>query len=158
MIAAPHTIRPLRQQLLIWLLGGMPEDGVLTTIDIDPEHASAAKASYAAAGIAPQRTRVITGRAAEVLPRMSDGAYDLVLIDADKGAYPVYVEHAVRLLRSGGVLALDNMLWHDKVADPAARDEATTVLRDLGKTLRDDERLISALVPVSDGLFVAVRR
>ena len=142
----------------IWLLGGMPEDGVLTTIDIDPEHASAAKASYAAAGVAPQRTRVITGRAAEVLPRMSDGAYDLVLIDADKGAYPVYVEHAVRLLRSGGVLALDNMLWHDKVADPAARDEATTVLRDLGKTLRDDERLISALVPVSDGLFVAVRR
>ena len=142
----------------LWLLSGMPDDGVLTTIDSSAEHQRAAREAYAEAGYAHQRTRVITGDAAEVLPRMSDGAYDLVLIDADKGAYPVYVEHAVRLLRSGGVLALHNMLWHDKVADPAARDEATTVLRDLGKTLRDDERLISALVPVSDGLFVAVRR
>ena len=104
----------------IWLLGGMPEDGVLTTIDIDPEHASAAKASYAAAGIAPQRTRVITGRAAEVLPRMSDGAYDLVLIDGTRAPHPV--RRARRAVAApGGVLALDNMLWHDKVADPAAR-------------------------------------
>jgi predicted O-methyltransferase YrrM len=142
----------------LWLLGGMPEDGILTTIDIDPEHARTAKESYAAAGVAPQRTRVITGRAADVLPRMSDGAYDLVLIDADKATYPVYVDHAIRLLRSGGVLALDNMLWHDKVADPAARDADTTTLRDLGKSLRDDERLITALVPVSDGLLVAVKR
>jgi predicted O-methyltransferase YrrM len=132
----------------LWLLGGMPEDGILTTIDIDPEHARTAKESYAAAGVAPQRTRVITGRAADVLPRMSDGAYDLVLIDADKATYPVYVDHAIRLLRSGGVLALD----------PAARDADTTTLRDLGKSLRDDERLITALVPVSDGLLVAVKR
>ena len=142
----------------IWLLGGMPEDGVLTTIDIDPEHASAAKASYAAAGIAPQRTRVITGRAAEVLPRMTDGAYDLVVIDADKPGYPTYVEHAIRLLRPGGVLVMDNMLWHDQVADPAARDATTSTLRDLGKALRDHDQLTTTLLPVSDGLLVAVKR
>ena len=56
------------------------------------------------------------------------------------------------------MLALDNMLWHDKVADPAARDESTSILRDLGKSIRDDERLLTALVPVSDGLLLAVKR
>ncbi len=142
----------------LWLLEGMGSEGVLTTIDAAPEHSQAAKDAYAAAGIAHQRVRVITGRAGEVLPRMSDGAYDLALVDADKGGYPSYVEHAVRLLRPGGVLVLDNMLWHDKVADPAARDEATSTLRDLGKALRDDERLVTALLPVSDGLLVAVKR
>jgi predicted O-methyltransferase YrrM len=142
----------------LWLLEGMAPEGVLTTIDAAPEHSQAARDAYAAAGVAHQRVRVITGRAADVLPRMSDGAYDLALVDADKAGYPGYVEHAIRLLRSGGVLVLDNMLWHDKVADPAARDEATSTLRDLGKAIRDDERLVSALLPVSDGLLVAVKR
>ena len=82
---------------------------------------------------------------------------DLVLIDADKGAYPVMSSTpcGCAAWRSP---ALDNMLWHDKVADPAARDEATTVLRDLGKTLRDDERLISAPCRSVTDCFVAVRR
>jgi predicted O-methyltransferase YrrM len=62
------------------------------------------------------------------------------------------------LLRSGGVLVLDNMLWQDKVADPAARDTETVVLRDLGKQLRDVDRLIPALLPVGDGVFAAVKR
>ncbi|HET8599891.1 MAG TPA: O-methyltransferase [Segeticoccus sp.] len=142
----------------LWLLAGMPRDGILTTIDVDPEHQRAAKKAYAAAGIPPQRTRVISGNALEVLPRLTDGAYDMVLIDADKERYPDYVEQAMRLLRRGGVLALDNMLWHDRVADPAARDEATTVLRDLGKQLRDDERLLPSLLPTGDGLLAAVKR
>ncbi|PRY60247.1 putative O-methyltransferase YrrM [Knoellia remsis] len=142
----------------LWLLAGMPSDGVLTTIDVSPEHQKAAREAYAAAGHPTQRTRVITGRATDVLPRMTDGAYDMVVIDADKASYPAYVEHGIRLLRTGGVLALDNMLWHDKVADPAARDESTTTLRDLGKALRDDEALLPALLPVSDGLLVAVKR
>lgn len=142
----------------LWLLAGMPADGVLTTIEIEPEHALRAKRSFAAAGIAPQRTRVITGRAVDVLPRMNDSSYDLVHIDADKEGYPQYVEHAIRLLRPGGVLAMDNMLWHDKVADPAARDATTVLLRDLGKQLRDDERLVVSLLPVGDGMIAAVKR
>lgn len=142
----------------LWLLAGMPEDGVLTTIDVSAEHQRSAREAYAAAGIAPQRTRVITGAATDVLPRMTDGAYDLVLVDADKDGYPTYAEHAIRLLRPGGVLAVDNMLWHDQVADPAARDATTTTLRDLGKWLRDHDDLVTALLPVGDGLLVAVRR
>jgi predicted O-methyltransferase YrrM len=142
----------------LWMLQGMPEDGILTTIDVEAEHQGVAKKAYAEAGIAHQRTRVITGRALDVLPRMTDGAYDMVVIDGDKVEYPEYVSHGIRLLRSGGVLVLDNMLWHDKVADPAARDEQTSVLRDLGKALRDDERLIPALLPVGDGVLAAVKR
>ncbi|MGL5866397.1 MAG: O-methyltransferase [Dermatophilaceae bacterium] len=142
----------------LWLLSGMPQDGVLTTIDSSAEHQRAARAAYAAAGYPPQRTRVITGAAAEVLPRMTDGAYDMVLVDADKPGYPAYVDHAVRLLRPGGVLAVDHMLWQDQVADPTARDAVTTTLRDLGKTLRDSDDLVVSLLPVSDGLLVAVRR
>ncbi|MBR7742956.1 O-methyltransferase [Phycicoccus sp. BSK3Z-2] len=142
----------------LWLLAGMPEDGVLTTIDVSAEHQRAARQAYAAAGHPPQRTRVITGAAADVLPRMADGAYDMVLVDADKESYPTYVEHGVRLLRSGGLLAVDNMLWHDRVADPAQRDPVTSALRDLGKSLRDHEDLVTALLPVGDGLLVAVKR
>ena len=142
----------------LWLLSGMPADGILTTIDVEAEHQRAAKEAYAAAGIPPQRTRVITGRALDVLPRLTDAAYDMVVIDGDKTEYPMYVDQALRLLRSGGVLALDNMLWHDQVADPANRDETTTILRDLGKALRDNESLQSALLPVGDGLLAAVKR
>ncbi|WP_338750740.1 O-methyltransferase [Janibacter alittae] len=142
----------------LWLLAGMPADGVLTTIELEPENAARAKKSFAAAGIVGQRTRVITGRALDVLPRMNDNAYDLVHIDADKEGYPDYVEHAIRLLRPGGVMAIDNMLWHDKVADPAVRDTTTSLLRDLGKQLRDDERLVPSLLPVGDGMLAAVKR
>jgi predicted O-methyltransferase YrrM len=141
----------------LWLMSGMPADGILTTIDVEAEHQRAARKAYAAAGIAPQRTRVITGRALDVLPRLTDAAYDMVVIDADKSEYPQYVEQALRLLRSGGVLALDNMLWHDKIADPAVRDEITTTLRNLGKELRANESLLPALLPVGDGILAAVK-
>ncbi len=142
----------------LWLLQGMHPEGVLTTIDPEPEHQRAAKLAYAKAGVAHQRTRVIGGRALDVLPRLTDAAYDIVVIDADKAEYPAYVEEAIRLLRPGGILVLDNMLWHDKVADPAARDEVTTTLRDLGKQLRDRDDLMSVLLACSDGLFVALKR
>jgi predicted O-methyltransferase YrrM len=142
----------------LWLLSGMPSDGILTTIDHQADHQRAAKQAYIAAGIAPQRTRVITGRALDVLPRLTDAAYDMVVIDADKEQYPQYVEQALRLLRPGGVLAMDNMLWHDKVADPATRDETTTTLRDLGKELRDNDSLLPCLLPVGDGVLAAVKR
>jgi predicted O-methyltransferase YrrM len=140
------------------LLGGMTDDGVLTTVDIEGEHQRAAKEAFSEAGIATTRYRLINGSAAEVLPRLRDGAYDLVFVDADKTAYGVYFEQALRLLRPGGVMAFDNALWHDRVADSAHRDAETTTLRELCKTVRDDKRLIPALLPVSDGLLVAAKR
>lgn len=142
----------------VHLLRGMPDDGVLTTIDVEPEHQRAARETFAEAGIRPNRTRLITGRALDVLPRLTDGAYDLVLLDADKRDFDAYVEQALRLLRPGGVLAVDNALWHDKVADPAQRDETTTAIREMGKRIRENERLVPAMLPCGDGLLVAVVR
>jgi predicted O-methyltransferase YrrM len=142
----------------LYLLGGMAADGVLTTIDVEGENQRAAKEAYTEAGIAPTRYRLINGSAAEVLPRLRDEAYDLVFVDADKTAYPVYLEQALRLLRPGGVVAFDNALWHDRVADQAQRDPDTQTLRDLGRTVRDDDRLVSALLAVGDGLLVAAKR
>jgi predicted O-methyltransferase YrrM len=142
----------------LYLLRGMPPDGVLTTIDVEVEHQRAAREAFAEAGIRTNQARLITGRALDVLPRLTDGAYDLVLLDADKVEYMAYLEQALRLLRRGGVLAADNALWHNRVADPAQRDEVTTVLRELGKAVRDDDRLVPALLPVGDGLLVAVKR
>ena len=142
----------------LYLLRGMPDDGVLTTIDVEVEHQRAAKEAFAEAGVKSTRTRTISGRALDVLPRLTDGGYDLVFVDADKESTPLYVEQAVRLLRAGGVLAVDNALWHDRVADPARRDEVTTVIREAGRQVRDDDRLIPALLPSGDGLLVAVRR
>ncbi len=140
----------------LWLLRGMPADGVLTTIDVEAEHQRAARETFAEAGVRSNRARLITGRALDVLPRLTDGAYDLVLVDADKQGVDAYVDQALRLLRPGGLLAVDNALWHDRVADPAQRDEQTTAIRELGKRVRDDERLVPALLPVGDGLLVAV--
>jgi predicted O-methyltransferase YrrM len=142
----------------LWLLGGMPEDGVLTSIDIETEHQKAAREAFTEAGIAPNRTRLISGPALDVLPRLTDGAYDLVLIDADKQEYAEYLAEAIRLLRPGGVLAIDNALWHDRVADPAQRDASTTTIRELGKAVRSDPALIPAMLPCGDGLLVAVKR
>lgn len=142
----------------LWLLRGMRRDGVLTTVDVEPEHQRAARQAFAEAGIPSGRTRLINGAALEVLPRLTDGGYDLVFCDAVKTEYPEYLSEAMRLLRPGGVVAFDNMLWHDRVADPAARDPDTVVIRDLGRSIRDDDRLVPVLLPVGDGLLAAVYR
>jgi predicted O-methyltransferase YrrM len=142
----------------LYLLAGMPDDGVLTTIDVEVENQRAAREAFAEAGVRPNRTRVISGRALDVLPRLTDSAYDLVLVDGEKAEFGAYLEQAVRLLRPGGVLAVDSALWHGKVADPAQRDTVTTTIRELGKRVRDDDRLTPALLPCGDGLLVAVLR
>jgi predicted O-methyltransferase YrrM len=142
----------------VWLLRGMADDGVLTTVETEAEHLRLARLTYAEAGFAPSRTRTILGRALEVLPRLADGAYDLVFVDGDKREYPEYLTEAHRLLRPGGVVAMDNALWHDRVADPAQRDPETVALRELGKALTADERFVPLLLPVGDGLLLGLRR
>ena len=139
------------------LFAGMQPDGILTSVDIEPEHQRAARASFLAEGIPTKRFRLIAGAALTVLPKLSDGAYDLVFIDADKLEYPAYVQQGVRLLRSGGVLIVDNVLWHDRVADPANDDDETVAIREAIALVADDEELEPAILPVGDGLLVAVK-
>jgi predicted O-methyltransferase YrrM len=142
----------------LWLLRGMAPDGVLTTIDIEAEHQHAAKEAFTEAGIPANRTRLITGRAMDVLPRLTDGAYDLVFCDAKKSEYADYLPEALRLLRPGGVVAFDNALWHGRVPDPSARDAETVAVRELLRTVRDDDRLVPVLLAAGDGLLAAVVR
>lgn len=140
------------------LLRGLQPQAVLTTIDSDVDHLKAAREAFVEAGIPGNRTRTISGRAAEVLPRLTDSAYDLVFIDADKPSYPLYVEQAVRLLKPGGLLVVNDALDDGKVANPANREELTTTLRQVGRAIRENERLTSALLPTGDGLLLAVKR
>ncbi len=142
----------------VWLLRGMRADAILTTIDIEPEHLGVARRSFAEAGFAPSRARVITGRGLDVLPRLADGAYDLVFIDHDVNEYAAGVSAALRLLRPGGILALGAALAGGRVADPTVRDPETVTLRETVKALRDDEAWIPALLPTGDGLLCAVKR
>ncbi len=139
----------------VWLLRGMRADGVLTTVDIEAEHQRLAKQSFGEAGIPAQRARTISGAALDVLPRLTDGHYDLVFCDGDKAEYGAYLKEALRLLRPGGVVAFDNALWHDRVADPAQRDEETVAIRELGREIAENESLVSVLLPVGDGLLAA---
>ncbi len=140
------------------LLRGMTDDGVLTTVESEAEHLRLARQAFAEEGVAPQRTRTILGSALDVLPRLADGAYDLVFCDGDKREYADYLTEAVRLLRPGGLVAFDNALWHDRVADPAQRDPETVAIRELGKALREDERFRALLLPVGDGLLLGLKR
>lgn len=140
-----------------YMLRGMGDAGVVTTIDVEPEHHKAARRTLVAGGFAPERARLITGRALEVLPRLTDAGYDMVLIDARKVEYPQYLEQALRLLKEGGILAIDNSLWHGRVPDPAQRDEDTTAVRQTLKAVRQDESLEPMLLPTGDGLLVAVK-
>lgn len=142
----------------IWLLRGMLPDGVLTSVDVEPEHQRLARQAFTHAGFAANRYRLIGGRALDVLPRLTDGGYDMVFCDADKQEYPDYLSAALRLLRPGGIVAFDNALWGGQVADPACQDEDTTAIRETGERLRAEEHVVPLLLPVGDGLLAAVKR
>ncbi|MDN6178892.1 MAG: class I SAM-dependent methyltransferase, partial [Micrococcaceae bacterium] len=114
------------------LLRGLSPQAVFTTIDIDVDHLNAARQAYLDAGIPANRTRTIGGRARDVLPRLTDGAYDLVFIDADKQNLMEYAEHGVRLLRTGGMLIINDALDGDRVPQPAVRDRSTVAARNVG--------------------------
>jgi predicted O-methyltransferase YrrM len=139
----------------VWIVRGMAADGVLTSVDIEAEHQRLAKQAYQEAGFASGRVRLITGAALEVMPRLTDAHYDLVFCDGDKREYPQYLEQARRLLRPGGVVAFDNSLWHDRVADAVVRAPDTVAIREMLDAVRDSEDLVPVLLPVGDGLLLA---
>ena len=134
----------------IWLLRGMRPGGTLTSVDTEPEYHRMARKAFTQAGFAQNQGRLILGRALDVLPRLSDGAYDLVFCDADARDYPDYLTAALRLLRPGGVVAFNNVL--------AAGDPADAAEPDVARQVRDDDRLVPVLLPLGDGLLAAVKR
>ena len=140
------------------LLAGMEPSGILTTIDIEAEHQRVAKETFTALGYDHVRTRLIAGRALDVLPRMSDAAYDIVFVDGDSTEYPAVLAQAKRLLRVGGLAIFDHVLWGGRVADPGERDAEIQALRDVAGAVKDDDDWLPALLTVGDGLLVASLR
>lgn len=141
----------------LWLLRGMRPDGTLTSVDVEPEHQRLARQTFAEAGFSGSRIRLIVGRAMDVVPRLSDGGYDLVFADGAKQEYTDYLAESVRLLRVGGIVAFDNALWHNRVADPTQRDPDTVTIRELGKLVQADDRLRPLMLPLGDGLLCAIK-
>ncbi|MDL9937078.1 O-methyltransferase [Gordonia sp. ABSL1-1] len=141
----------------LWLLGGMATDGVLTTIDPEPEHHRAARASFAAADIPPGRTRLINGAPAEVLPRLTDESYDLVFVDGPRIDLPRFVGEAIRMLRPGGIVVVHNATANGAVGDPERTDPITTAARDAALLIADDDRLLPVVIPLGEGVLAAAK-
>ncbi|WP_194411233.1 O-methyltransferase [Microbacterium cremeum] len=136
----------------LWLLHGSPR-ATLTTIDKEPEHLGAARQAFAEARIPAARARFITGRAADVLPRMNEASYDIVLVDADPEGVIEYVEHGLRLVRSGGTVLVPRVLAGGAVADPVRRDPVTTAYRSLIQETQASPAVIGALSITGEGLL-----
>lgn len=139
------------------LFAGMEPQGILTSVDSEHEHQTAARKAFTGVGIANRRFRLIAGAALDVLPKLTDAAYDMVFIDGDKLEYVEYVAQAMRLLRPGGLLVLNHALWASKVADTNNSEDETIVIREALAAVQESEDLTAALTPVGDGLLVAVR-
>ena len=142
----------------LWLMRGMRPDGVLTALDGDPEQLRAARAAFAEAGLAPSRARLIFGTPAEVLPRLSPGAYDMVVCAGPPKEYAEQLPGLLDLVRVGGALACHGLLEAGRVADRTARDPQTVAWRDMARTIRENDTLLSAVLPVGAGLLVATKR
>ncbi|RKR74893.1 O-methyltransferase [Frondihabitans australicus] len=141
----------------LWLLHGAP-DATLTSIDTEVDHQQSAREAFALAGVPAARVRMITGRASEVLPRMNEAAYDVVLVDADPEGVIEYVEHALRLARTGGIVLVAHALADGRVANPAARDRVVSDLRTLLTEVSSSPAVISSLATAGDGLLQLVKR
>jgi predicted O-methyltransferase YrrM len=139
----------------------LPADGKLVACDVSEEFTSVARRYWRQAGV-EERIELRLGPALSTLDELiatgQAGAYDFAFVDADKGNYHVYYERCLTLLRSGGLLAIDNVLWGGSVADPGDQRESTLAIRSLNEHIARDERVSISLVPIGDGLFLVRKR
>jgi predicted O-methyltransferase YrrM len=142
----------------LWLLRGMRSDGVLTALDGDPEQLRAARKAFVEAGVPAGRVRLIFGTPAEVLPRLSPGAYDLVSCAGPPREYAEHLAALLGLVRVGGALTLHGLLEGGRIADRTARDPQTVAWREIARAIREEETLLSAVLPIGAGLLVSTKR
>ncbi|HJR53555.1 MAG TPA: class I SAM-dependent methyltransferase [Gemmatimonadota bacterium] len=136
----------------------LPPHGRVTALEVSEEYAAIARRWWAQAGV-QEKIEVRVAPAAESLDRMLEeglaGRYDFAFIDADKKGYVDYWERCLRLVRKGGLIVVDNVLWDGRVADPSNDEEGTSAIRAFNAHVRDDDRVDLSLVPVGDGLTLA---
>jgi caffeoyl-CoA O-methyltransferase len=139
----------------------LPPGGRIVCCDISEEYTAVARRYWKEAGVA-DRIDLRLGPAKETLAKLlaTDGpaSHDLAFIDADKTGYDAYYEACLQLLRPGGIIAIDNVLWSGRVADPAVTDADTAALRALNAKIRDDRRVDAVVLTVGDGLTLARRK
>lgn len=139
----------------------LPEDGTLVTCDISADYTARAKPYWQEAGVA-DRIDLRIGPAIETLDMLlaqgQAGSFDFAFIDADKANYKNYFQRVLDLLRRGGLVCVDNVLWSGAVVDPARNDEDTEAIRAFNRALADDPRVSLSLVPIGDGLTLARKR
>ncbi|MDF2559760.1 MAG: methyltransferase [Microbacterium sp.] len=140
----------------LWLLHGAPQ-AVLTSIDNEPEHLAAARQAFVDAKVPSTKVRFITGRAIDVLPRMNEASYDIVLVDADPDHVIEYVEHGLRLARTGGMVLVPRILGGGRVADPVQRDEVTSAYRSLVQETQESSAVLATVSPAGEGLLQLIR-
>ncbi|SCG11219.1 O-methyltransferase [Streptomyces sp. MnatMP-M27] len=140
----------------------LPLDGRIVTCDVTDKWPSVGREYWKRAGVA-DRIEVRVGRATETLDALladtgfGPDSFDLVFVDADKANYPAYYEQALRLVRPGGLVVIDNTLFFGRVIDPAAQDPDTVAVRELNAKLFTDDRVELSLLPAADGITL-VRR
>lgn len=139
----------------------LPTDGKLVACDISEEHTAIARRFWAEAGVDSQ-IDLRLGPASDTLQQLIDAGetntFDFAFIDADKRGYGDYYEKALQLVRPGGMIAIDNVLWSGRVADGTVKDNRTRYLRDFNQALHQDERVDLTLLPIADGLTLALKR
>jgi predicted O-methyltransferase YrrM len=143
----------------ITMARALPDDGELVTLEVNPLHAEFASAQIARAGLA-HKARVLTGSALDLLERdlAGSGPYDFAFIDADKPAYRRYLELLVPMMRSGGLIAGDNAMAWGRIADASTTEANVIGMREFNRAVADDPRLQGCLVPIGDGMCLAVVR
>ena len=160
LVAATGAVRVLEVGTLfgysgVWLARALPDHGHLDTLELSAAHADAAEEWFDRAGLA-ERITVHRGAALDTLARL-EGPYDTMFIDAAKAEYTDYADHAVRLLRPGGMLLADNAIWSGRVADPAVTDADTEGIRRFHDRIAGGAPWASTVLPVGDGLSVSVK-
>jgi predicted O-methyltransferase YrrM len=139
----------------------LPNDGQLIACDVSEEYTAIARRYWQAAGVA-NKVQLHLAPAVETLEKLLAAGqaetFDFAFIDADKGNYDNYYELALKLIRSGGLIAIDNVLWSGAVADPNNQEASTQAIRALNKKLHQDDRVTISLVPISDGLTLALKK
>lgn len=142
----------------LWLLEGIINSGTLTSIDDEMEHSAIAKLAFADAEIHQSRYRLITNSVMDVMTKLTDRAYDLVVYRHNPEDLAFAISESHRILRSGGTLVIDNFFGGAKVQDPAQRDAKTIALREAGKLIKaDTTSWVSVLIPTGDGLLLATK-
>ena len=140
----------------------MPADGRLIACDVSEEWTAAASRYWTEAGVSHKidlRVAPACKTLEELCAKTSErGTYDFAFIDADKSSYKQYYEQCLLLLRKGGIIVLDNMLWHGKVVDESVHDADTVAIRELNEEIHRDERVDACLLPVCDGMYICLKR